>query len=349
MSINSTDDITFSDDTTFNEVVSPFEDIPDVAQVIDTQKDFNNLLTSVESTTDMIDAGHQLASESSVCRYAAEFISDIFGKNILGRLSLESFTTMPTRTNYIYLKKQLDQRLANEQASTVLAASTFFSKTLMEVQRILHKLTEVSEEHMTMCNNIRQSMVPYSPSSTSLVVGDVGGRPANIVDVPIKNYSFNAIADSNSGISADPVMGVLHQKLQELVQYKHIAAICYMVVTGQSLQSVIENSEIKATAQTYQVSLKDLFQFGLNANIRTLYANTLPEYAASLSATMESLVCTKDISTFDQASIEMANKEKSIDKSLHYAKEVMAFMYYGVVFMKTLDTYLEGMLKYTHK
>lgn len=345
MSINSGDDIQFSSGSDFEEPVHKFEDIPEVANVEETEDGFQTLRKYFERSFDMGDAVSQLATESAVSRHSAEYIVDIFGKTILGQLSLESFTIMPTNTNYLYLKRQTQLSLAKEQASAVLAADTFFNKTLVEVHRVLLKLTEVSAEHVAMCNSLRQAMSLHTVSNTNLVIGNIDGKFDNVIDTPIKEFSFNSI--SNNQPSGE--MDVYHQKLQELVSYKHIAALCYAVSNNESIENIIENPEIKGVAQSHGVRLKDLFQFGLNTNVRTIYSNSLPTYATELCRDMEALMTDKTIDSFEQASVEMNKKEKAIDKCLHYAKEVMAYMYYGAVLMKALDPYLQGMTNYTKK
>lgn len=345
MSINTGDDIQFSNDHVFEEVVHSFEEIPEVAGVKTTEDSFDLLKKHIERSMDMSDADHQLSTESAVCKNTAEYISDIFGKSILGQLSLESFTVMPTNTNYNYLKRQTKLSLAKEQASAVLAADTFFNKALSEVHRVLLKLTEVSAEHIAMCNSLRQAMSLHTVNSTNLVVGNINGKYDNVIDVPIRDFSFSAI--SNNQPSGD--MDIYHQKLQELVQYKHIAALCYAVSNNETIENIIENPEIKGVAMSHGVRLKDLFQFGLNTNVRSIYSNSLPTYATELCREMESLMTDSSIDTFEQASVEMNKKEKAIDKCLHHAKEVMAYMYYGVVLMKALDPYLQGMTNYTKK
>ena len=345
MSINTSDDIQFSGDPVFEAVALPFEEIPEVAEVKESEDGFQTLRKYFENSLDMGDAVHQLATENAICKNTAEYIRDIFGKSILGQLSLESFTVMPTNTNFSYIKRQVGLSLAKEQASAVMAANTFFNKTLVEVHRVLSKLTEVSAEHVAMCNSLRQAMALHTVNSSNLVVGNIDGKFDNVIEVPIKNYSFNSI----SGNQPSGDMETHHQKLQELVAYKHIAALCYAVSTNESIENIIENPEIKGIAQSHSVCLRDLFQFGLNTNVRTIYSNTLPTYATELCRDMEALMTDKDIDSFQQASIEMNKKEKAIDKCLHYAKEVMAYMYYGVVLMKALDPYLQGMTQYTKK
>lgn len=345
MSINSGDDIQFSSDSNFEESVLPFEEIPEVANVEETEDGFQTLRKYFETSLDMGDAVHQLSTESAVCKHSAEYIVDIFGKSILGQLSLESFTVMPTNTNYSYLKRQTKLSLAKEQASAVLAADTFFNKTLVEVHRVLLKLTEVSAEHVAMANSLRQAMSLHTVSNTNLVVGNIDGKFDNVIDTPIKEYSFTAISHNQPSGEMD----IYHQKLQELTQYKHIAALCYAVSNNESIENIITNPEIKGVAQSHAVRLKDLFQFGLNTNVRTIYSNSLPTYATELCREMEALMTDKTIDSFEQASVEMEKKEKRIDKCLHYAKEVMAYMYYGVVLMKALDPYLQGMTNYTKK
>ena len=113
--------------------------------ITDSGTQFNIVTDGVSRIVELKEIQEQIISNESINQTDASYINDVFGNLFNNRLSLEEFTTLPSKTNFLYVKNFMRNKIAMEHEAAEVKFKRFVDSNL----RLIHEALELTEINFT--------------------------------------------------------------------------------------------------------------------------------------------------------------------------------------------------------
>jgi hypothetical protein len=102
---------------------------------------FKVVTDNVASVIELKDVENNLIAQESICKQDAEYIQLVCGNLITSNLSLEEFTSLPSKTNLKYVSNFMKNRIAKEELNTVANFQLYIDQPIEDAKMVLNRLT----------------------------------------------------------------------------------------------------------------------------------------------------------------------------------------------------------------
>jgi hypothetical protein len=103
---------------------------------------FNVVKDGVNKVIELQDVENDIVAQEAINRSNAELVNEVFPGLLGSHVCLEEFTHTPSKTNFLYVKKHMQIKIALEQENIINDFNNFIAKPLQDAKAVMLKLTE---------------------------------------------------------------------------------------------------------------------------------------------------------------------------------------------------------------
>lgn len=103
---------------------------------------FNVVKDGVNKVIELQDVENDIVAQEAINRSNAELVNEVFPGLLGTHVCLEEFTHTPSKTNFLYVKKHMQVKIALEQENIINDFNNFIAKPLQDAKAVMLKLTE---------------------------------------------------------------------------------------------------------------------------------------------------------------------------------------------------------------
>lgn len=293
----------------------------DIETITKANTKFAVVSSNHNSIVDMKDVEDQIAAESAISKIHYPIIKNTFGQSVVKNMSIESFTSLPSKVNYSTVLVRM--KLALEQESTKVSGllADMFSDIKNDA---LQSLNRIREQYIPSCKqsivaNFLAMMVDAPNTATLISTGcfiNIDSKPVNVVTACLSDVS-------DTGLSPQQNVADLHKAvlgLKAISQWPNVGILTYCMSNNVGLVDVVTDASKRNMAQQYVPCAKDMIELCATQKGMDFFAS-LDSFADSLIGKITSIERV-DLSNMDDGSL------KELDEQLHTCKRVIAACYY---------------------
>lgn len=186
-------------------IVAKTEDVAqDITELSEAEKQtlpamdvsFNVVKDNVNKVIELQDVENDILAQESINRSNATLVNEVF-PGLLGQsIRLEEFTHSPSKTNFLYVKKHMRNKISTEELSVINNFNDFLSKPLQDARAVLQKLSsdyiEAAVNRFTLLFYQFKELEAKLKVNKNTVVS-CKGEFVNLVNVDLFNICYNDI------------------------------------------------------------------------------------------------------------------------------------------------------------
>ena len=269
------------------------------------------------SIVDMKDVEDQIAAECAISKIHYPIIKNTFGQSVVRNMSIESFTSLPSKVNYgtVLVRMKLALEQESNKVSGLLA--DMFSDIKNDA---LQSLNRIREQYIPSCKQSIAANMADAPNTTTLISTgcfvNIDSKSVNVVTACLSDVN-------DTGLSPQQNVADLHKAvlgLKAISQWPNVGILTYCMSNNVGLVDVVTDASKRNMAQQYVPCAKDMIELCATQKGMDFFAS-LDSFADSLIGKIASIERV-DLSNMDDGSL------KELDEQLHTCKRVIAACYY---------------------
>ncbi len=318
---------------------NPTED-PLLNRIVAADANLNSLDNTFSSLCEKKNIQDDIISIESVSRNEAILVNEVFGNLIKPTLSLEEFTTFPSKTNYVYILRHMNRTISIEEEQFLNGHKVFLKETLSDVSSVLEKLLEdYIPKLIDQVNNLKYlngNLYNILTSNKDLVIPYADGFK-NITTIDLSELDPDLIKLNIHNRDSFKKTVIL---FKQLVSVKEINVFIEMMKTLNIDDLYKDNTGL----QPYIINILDLVKLIQECDVEKLI-NNISKLIKSLITTIDTIKKdnSSSLTDFELIKIDFIDMKLDATVALSMASKNVNL----IVNLSTLFQTIEDLFEYT--